>query len=162
MLAYRGIQQARQIRIFFAFYVSAIHFVLGYFSSPQRSLKSLKDLNQKSLIQRVLALCEFHYFEFHYCAFSKKSITFPYANLCLLLGLFYFIFAIFLAIFTQFWRILANANFFQNQKSHQPRTLCILICLAQQYLVGQQSAKLLNRPSVAKSKIYGQKLTSNF
>ena len=31
-------------------------------------------------VQRVLALCEFHY-----CDFSKKSINLPYANLCLML-----------------------------------------------------------------------------
>ena len=29
-------------------------------------------------IQRVLALCVFHYCEFHYCDFSKKSLNLPY------------------------------------------------------------------------------------
>ena len=48
-------------------------------------------------VQRVLALREFHY-----CGFSKKSINLPYASLCLMLGLFHFISAIFLSIFAHF------------------------------------------------------------
>ena len=36
-----------------------------------------------NMVQRVLALCEFHYCEFHYCNFSKKSINLPY--LCIVL-----------------------------------------------------------------------------
>ena len=47
----------------------------------------------QKLVQRVLALCEFHYCKFHYCDFSKKSINLPYANF----GLFYFISAMFWA-----------------------------------------------------------------
>ena len=50
-------------------------------------------------VQRVLTLCEFHY-----CNFSKRSITLPYANLCLVLWATYYISAV-------FWLFLANANF---------------------------------------------------
>ena len=75
-------------------------------------------------LQRVLALCEFHYCKFHYCGFSKNSINLPYAQyLCEFLAILFhqcdFLGYIWLM------RILANANFFQNQKLHQARTLCI-------------------------------------
>ena len=41
-------------------------------------------IGETLVLQRVLALCEYHY-----CGFSKKSINLPYANLCLMLMQFF-------------------------------------------------------------------------
>ena len=63
-------------------------------------------------------LCEFWAILFHQCNFLGK-------NICLMRIFGYFISLV--RFFGLIWlmRILANANFFQNQKSHQARTLCI-------------------------------------
>jgi hypothetical protein len=100
-------------------------------NGPQKLLMQMLCVRYWLLkVQRVLALCEFHYCEFHYYGFSKKSINLPYANLCLMLWAILFHECDFFGYFCPIWlmRILANANFFQNQKSDQARTLCAINC----------------------------------
>ena len=58
--------------------------------------------------------------------------------------LLYFISAIFFGYFCPIWlmQILANANFFQNQMSHQARTLCTLYAIDQQSIPWSNSLKI--------------------
>ena len=82
------------------------------------------------MVQRVLALCEFHYCEFNYYGYSKLSKDFALCDFYVFLAdailglMLFYVILISLLRSICLMRFLANATFSRSQKSHQARTLC--------------------------------------